>query len=88
MTIHLRPAPTLEDRLDTVTAVHERHKARLRALTGVTTTAVAVEADGEVVISVYAALYAIVPAEVEGVRIVRRQATGGRSANVMGLDCY
>ena len=80
MTIRLRDLPTLDDRIDAVTAVHNRWRDRLRGLSGVMTTAVAVE-DGEVVISVHAALYAAIPSEIDGVRIVRHQA-GYRSHTI------
>ena len=88
MTIHLRHLPTLDDRIDAATVIHNRWRDRLRALPGVTGTAVSVETDGEVCVSVYATVYAIVPSDVEGVRVVRRKATERRPKLVPSMDAF
>ena len=85
MTIHLRDLPTLDDRIDAATVIHNRWRDRLRALPGVTGTAVSVETDGEVAVAVYATVYAVVPAEVDEVRVVRHQATERQPKIVGGI---
>ena len=63
-------APTGEQKLDRAIAVYRRHRNRLEACSGVLRTAVGLDG-GQWIIRVYSTAYAVLPAEIDGVRLVK-----------------
>ena len=64
-------APTGEQKLDAVIAIYRRNRLKLEACSGVLRTAVALPPGGDPVIRCDVTAYAVLPAEVDGVPLVK-----------------